>query len=75
MLRELLRTFIHTVIGAETDDALRVAWYGERRVEIEYVRGGHRHRQCDLGAGSWLANFDCGAARVSLSSAGLLRMR
>ena len=44
MLRELLSTFIRTLIGAETD-ALCGADYGQRSSERTNSRNGYRYRQ------------------------------
>ena len=46
VLRELLATFIHTLMGAEAD-ALCGAGYGERSTERTNQRNGYRHRQFD----------------------------
>ena len=46
VLRELLATFIHTLMGAEAD-ALCGAGYGERSAERTNQRNGYRHRQFD----------------------------
>src|ERR1700712_4630030 len=51
VLRELLATFIHTLMGAEAD-ALCGADYGERSTERTNSRNGYRHRQFDTRAGS-----------------------
>ena len=51
VLRELLATFIHTLMGAEAD-ALCGAGYGERSAERMNSRNGYRHRQFDTRAGS-----------------------
>lgn len=51
VLRELLATFIHTLMGAEAD-ALCGAGYGERSSERTNSRNGYRHRQFDTRAGS-----------------------
>ena len=51
VLRELLATFIHTLMGAEAD-ALCGAGYGERSSERTNQRNGYRHRQFDTRAGS-----------------------
>lgn len=51
MLRELLATFIHTLMGAEAD-ALCGAGYGQRRSECTNSRNGYRNRQFDTRAGS-----------------------
>ncbi len=44
VLRELLATFIHTLMGAEAD-ALCGAGYGERSVQRTNSRNGYRHRE------------------------------
>ena len=51
VLRELLATFIHTLMGAEAD-AMRGAGYGERNADRTNSRNGFRHRQFDTRAGS-----------------------
>ena len=51
VLRELLSTFIHTLMGAEAD-ALSGADYGQRRTERTNSRNGYRHRQFDTRTGS-----------------------
>jgi putative transposase len=51
VLRELLVTFIHTLMGAEAD-ALCGAGYGQRSVERTNQRNGYRPRQFDTRAGS-----------------------
>jgi putative transposase len=51
VLRELLATFIHTLMGAEAD-VLCGADYGERSSERTNRRNGYRHRQFDTRAGS-----------------------
>lgn len=51
VLRELLATFIHTLMGAEAD-ALCGAGYGERSAERTNSRNGYRHRRFDTRAGS-----------------------
>ena len=51
VLRELLATFIHTLMGAEAD-ALCGAGYGQRSVERTNQRNGYRPRQFDTRAGS-----------------------
>ena len=51
VLRELLATFIHTLMGAEAD-ALCGAGYGERSTERTNQRNGYRHRQFDTRTGS-----------------------
>src|SRR3954467_11948672 len=51
VLRELLSTFIHTLMGAEAD-ALCGAGDGERSAERTNQRNGYRHRQFDTRAGS-----------------------
>jgi len=51
VLRELLATFIHTVMGAEAD-ALCGAGYGERSEQRTNSRNGYRHRQFDSRAGT-----------------------
>src|SRR4029077_3833582 len=51
VLRELLATFIHTLMGAEAD-ALGGAEYGQRSTERTNQRNGYRQRQFDTRAGS-----------------------
>jgi hypothetical protein len=51
VLRELLATFIHTLMGAEAD-AVCGAAYGQRSAERTNSRNGYRHRQFDTRAGS-----------------------
>ena len=51
VLRELLATFIHTLMGAEAD-ALCGAGYGQRSAERTNQRNGYRHRQFDTRTGT-----------------------
>src|ERR1700752_3695402 len=51
VLRELLATFIHTLMGAEAD-ALCGAGYGERSSNRTNQRNGYRQRKFDTRAGS-----------------------
>src|ERR1700745_940313 len=51
VLRELLATFLHTLMGAEADASCR-AEYGQRSAERTNQRNGYRHRQFDTRAGS-----------------------
>src|SRR5258705_5115304 len=51
VLRELLSTFIHTLLGAEAD-ALCGAGYGERSTERTNQRNGYRHPPFDNRTGS-----------------------
>src|ERR1700755_375955 len=51
VLRELLATFIHTLMGADAD-ALCGAGYGERSSERTNQRNGYRHRQCATRTGT-----------------------
>src|SRR6202161_4440632 len=51
VLRELLSTFIHTLMGAEAD-ALCGAGYGQRSSERTNQRNGYGHRQFDTRTGS-----------------------
>ena len=51
VLRELLATFIHTLMGAEAD-ALCGAGYGQRSSDRTNSRNGYRHRQFDTRTGS-----------------------
>jgi putative transposase len=50
VLRELLATFIHTLMGAEAD-ALCGAGYGQRSTERTNQRNGYRQRQFDTRTG------------------------
>ena len=54
VLRELLATFIHTLMGAEAD-ALCGASYGERSTERTNSRNGYRHRQFDTAQSLWIS--------------------
>src|SRR6476659_3596148 len=51
VLRELLSTFIHTLLGAEAD-VLCGAGYGERSAERTNQRNGYRHREFDTRTGT-----------------------
>ncbi|CAN3131754.1 Mutator family transposase [Mycobacterium sp. smrl_JER01] len=51
VLRELLATFIHTLMGAEAD-TLCGAGYGERSSERTNSRNGYRRREFDTRAGT-----------------------
>jgi hypothetical protein len=51
VLRDLLATFIHTLMGAGVD-ALCGAGYGERSTERTNQRNGYRHRQFGTRTGS-----------------------
>jgi putative transposase len=51
VLRQLLATFIHTLMGAEAD-ALCGAGYGERSAERINSRNGYRHGQFDTRTGT-----------------------
>jgi len=51
VLRELLATFAHTLMGAEAD-AVCGAGYGERSSGRTNQRNGYRHRQFDTRAGT-----------------------
>ena len=51
VLRELLATFIHALMGAEAD-ALCGAGYGQRSSERTNSRNGYRHRQFDTRTGT-----------------------
>ena len=51
VLRELLSTFLHTLMGAEAD-ALCGAGYGERSTERTNQRNGYRHREFDTRTGT-----------------------
>ena len=52
VLRELLATFIHTLMGAEAD-ALCGAGYGQRSAERTNSRNDYRQRQFDTRAGTF----------------------
>jgi putative transposase len=65
VLRELLTTFIHTLMGAEAD-ALCGAGYGQRSAERTNQRNGYRHRQFDTRTGTLdLAIPSCDTTRTS----------
>jgi putative transposase len=65
VLRELLATFIHTLMGAEAD-ALCCAGYGQRSAERTNSRNGYRHRQFDTRTGTLdLAIPSCGTVPIS----------
>src|ERR1700752_1492073 len=51
VLRELLATFIHTLMGADAD-AQCGAEYGQRSAERTNQRNGYRHRQFDTRTGT-----------------------
>ncbi|NHU41686.1 IS256 family transposase [Rhodococcus sp. A14] len=51
LLRELLTTFIHTLMGAEAD-SLCGAGYGQRSEERTNSRNGYRHRDFDTRVGT-----------------------
>jgi putative transposase len=51
LLREMLTTFINTLMSAEAD-AVCGAGYGERSTERTNVRNGYRHRDFDTRAGT-----------------------
>ena len=51
VLRDLLSTFIHILMGAEAD-ALCGADYGQRSTERTNQRNGYRHREFDTRAGT-----------------------
>jgi len=51
VLRELLATFIHTLMGAEAD-VLCGAGYGQRSTDRTNSRNGYRHRDFDTRAGT-----------------------
>src|SRR4051794_31270611 len=51
LLRELLQTFINTLLSAEADSVCG-AGYGERSVERVNQRNGYRHRDFDTRAGT-----------------------
>src|SRR4051812_20837697 len=53
VLRELLATFIHTLMGAEAD-ALCGAGYGQRSTERMNQRNGYRQRQFDTAQAHWI---------------------
>ena len=64
VLRELLATFIHTLMGAEAD-ALCGAEYGQRSTERTNQRNGYRQRQFDTISG---CGTDTGSIPVSRTS-------
>src|SRR3954468_5736855 len=65
LLRELLSTFIHTLMGAEAE-ALCGAGYGQRSTERTNQRNGYRHREFDTRTGTLdLATRSCGTAPTS----------
>ncbi|GLB86862.1 hypothetical protein Mkiyose1665_59410 [Mycobacterium kiyosense] len=65
VLRELLATFIHALMGAEAD-AVCGADYGQRSSERVNQRNGYRHREFDTRAGTLdLAIPSCAKARTS----------
>ena len=65
VLRDLLATFIHTLMGAEAD-AVCGAGYGERSSERTNSRNRYRHRQFDTRAGLWiLRSRSCARVRTS----------
>jgi putative transposase len=51
VLRELLSTFIHTLMGAEAD-VLCGAGYGQRSTDRVNQRNGYRHREFDTRTGT-----------------------
>ena len=51
VLRELLSTFIHTLMGAEAD-VLCGAEYGQRSTDRVNQRNGYRHREFDTRTGT-----------------------
>ena len=51
VLRELLATFVHALMGADAD-AVCGAAYGQRSAERTNQRNGYRHRQFDTRAGT-----------------------
>src|ERR1700761_9023036 len=51
VLRELISTFIHTLMGADAD-ALCGAGYGQRSSDRTNQRNGYRHRQFDTRTGT-----------------------
>ena len=51
VLRKLLSTFIHTLVGAEAD-VLCGAGYGQRSTERTNQRNGYRHREFDTRTGT-----------------------
>jgi putative transposase len=65
VLRELLATFAHTLMGAEAD-AVCGAGYGERSSGRTNQRNGYRHRQFDTRAGTLdRQSLSCGMVRTS----------
>ena len=71
VLRELLSTSIHTLMGAEAD-ALCGAGYGERSGERSNRRNGYRHREFDTRTGTIIA---LAVSTVSRSFGPLTRRR
>src|SRR6478752_1408440 len=65
VLRELLTTFIHTLMGAEAD-ALCGAGFGERSMARTNQRNGYRRRQFDTRTEHWIwRSPSCGTDRTS----------
>src|SRR6476659_499270 len=65
VLRELLATFIHTLMGAEAE-ALCGAEYGQRSSERTNQRNGYRHRHSTPGQVHWIWRSPrCGTAPTS----------
>ena len=65
VLRELLATFIHTLMGAE-GDALCGAGYGERSGSRTNQRNGYRGANSTRGQAHWIwRSLSCGTARIS----------
>jgi putative transposase len=69
VLRELLGTFIHALMGAEAD-ALCGASYGERSTERANQRNGYRRRQFDTRTGT----LDLAIPKLRQGSYAILRM-
>ena len=68
VLRDLLATFIHTLMGVEAD-ALCGAGYGERSAERTNSRNGYRTASSTPAQGRWISRSrSCG--RVSISRTG-----
>jgi putative transposase len=70
VLRELLATFIHTLMGAEAD-AVCGAGYGQRSTERTNQRNGYRRRQFDTRTGTLDLASDAHAGLISAIGATL----
>src|SRR3712207_3371661 len=65
LLRQMLTTFINTLMSAEAD-AVCGAEYGTRSAERTNVRNGYRGREFDTGRAPWRwRSRGCGRARTS----------